>query len=117
MLLLVTERSVTTLALLASVAELFPGTGSVTPAGTAIVAVLAIGPVVPAGTMPSIVKVAAAPAGRSTSVSRSPLPLGVQVAPPVAVQVHVKPVRIPGRASCTRAAVTLLGPALLAVTV
>ncbi len=118
MLLFVIDRSVTTLALLASEAALLPGTGSVTPVGAAIVAVFVSGPVVPPGTVPVTVKEAVAPTGRVTRASMSPLPLAVPQAPPAApVQLHVKPLSAAGSASCTRAPVTSLGPTLVAVIV
>src|SRR5215831_8510300 len=97
------------------VAPLFPGTGSVTPAGGVTVAVLVSAPVVFAGTVPLTVNVALVPAGSVTSASMFPVPEAVpHAAPtPLARQLQVKAANGAGNASCTRALVTSDGPALV----
>src|SRR5215831_17284975 len=97
------------------VAPLFPGTGSLTPAGGVTVAVLVSAPVVPAGTVPLSANVALVPAGSVTSTSMLPLPAGIpHAAPtPLAVQVQPNPASGAGSVSCTRALLTFDGPALL----
>src|SRR5215831_13660687 len=100
---------------LVSVAPLLPGTGSVTPSGGVIVAVLVREPVVLAGTVPLTVNVAWVPAGSVTSASMLPVPEAVPHAAPVplGVQVQLKLASGAGSASWTRALLTLDGPALL----
>ncbi len=94
-------------------AVLSPGTGSVTPAGGATVAVFTIDPVSPGGTVPVTEKVAVAPEGNDTSASMLPAPDPVPHVPAPLVQVQVKPPSGAGSTSCTRAFVTSLGPALV----
>src|SRR5262245_2422532 len=99
---------------LLSVALLFPGTGSVTPAGAVTVAVLVKAPVVPDGTVPLTVNVAWVPAGSVTSALMLPVPDGVpHAAPALGVQVQVKPASGAGKVSCTCALVTSEGPTLV----
>src|SRR5262249_6953585 len=100
---------------LVSASLLSPGTGSVTPSGGVTVAVLVNAPVVAAGTVPLTVKVALVPTGNVTSASMLPVPEALpHPAPaPLAVQVQAKPASGGGSASCTRASVTLGGPAVL----
>src|SRR6187455_1741749 len=68
-------------------------------------------------TLPLIAYVPVPPAGRFTVWLMLPVPGVVQVAPPVAVQVHVAPVMTAGRLSVTVAPVTPTTPRLLATTV
>ena len=111
MLALATPRFATGAAGVAVDAVLLPATGSVTAAGVATVAVLASTPVVPGGTTPEIVKVAVAPDGKVTSTSMSPAPDPLPHDPPDApLQIHEKPLSAAGKASCTRALATSLGP-------
>ena len=100
-----------------SVAVLFAGVGSVTPAGAAIVAVLTRLPVAEATTVPVTVNVAVAPTGRSTEALMLPLPLAGQAPPPAAEHVHVTPDSAAGIVSVTVAAVTADGPVLVATIV
>ena len=100
-----------------SVAVLFAGVGSVTPAGGATVAVLARLPVAAAAIRPVTVNVTVAPTGRLTVVLMLPLPLAVHVPPPVPVHVQVTPLSDAGMVSATVAAVTAEGPALVAAIV
>lgn len=100
-----------------SVAELFVVTGSVTPEGAAIEAVLASDPVAAALTVPVMVNVAVAPTGRFSGVEIDPVPEAAQVAPPATAHVHVAPVKAAGNVSVTVAPVTPEGPALVATTV
>ena len=115
---LVIDRSAVGFNVSVSVAELFAGVGSVTPAGTATVAVLTRVPVAVATTVAEIVNVAVAPTGRSTVVAMLPLPLpAAHDPPPAGTHVHVTPLNDAGIVSVTVAADTADGPALLATTV
>src|SRR6187455_3470836 len=98
---------------------MLPGTGSVSPGGGVTVAVLTIGSVVPAGTVPVTVNVALVPAGSVTSASMSPVPVGVAHDAPAAfaVQVQPNPASGAGSASCTRAPTASDGPLLVATMV
>ena len=100
-----------------SVAELLPATGSVTPAGTATVAVLLMLPVAPAVTVPLTVYVTVAPTGRLTVSLIEPLPEPAQL-PPGRLRHKSRsvPVSDAGRGSVTVAPTTADGPALEAVT-
>ena len=101
-----------------SVAELFPGTESVTPDGAAIEAVLTRLPVAVATTVAVTVNVADAPTGMSTVVLMLPLPLpAAHDAPPLVEHVHVTPLNVAGIVSVTGAATTAEGPALPATIV
>ena len=100
-----------------SVAVLFAGVGSVTPAPTETVAVLANEPVAPGATVPLTVNVAVALTGRSTVALMLPLPDAGHAAPPVVVQVHVAPVSATGNVSVTLDAGAADGPALEATIV
>src|SRR5262245_47468826 len=102
-------------AALVSVALLFSGNRSATPAGGVTVAVFVNVPVVAAGTVPVTVNVAVVPTGSVTSASMFPPPDVVpHCAPvPLAAHVQVKLTSGAGRASCTCALVTSDGPAFL----
>jgi hypothetical protein len=102
---LLTLRSATGRSAAVSAALLFPGSGSSTPAGGATVAVLVSVPVALGAIVATTVKVTLAPAGRSTVVAMSPLPLGAaQAPPPVAPpQVQRAPLSAGGSASTTAA--------------
>src|SRR5260370_1053141 len=100
-----------------SVALLLTGFGSVTPTGTAMVAVLAVGPLAPPATVALTVKVAVPPLSRLTEAAMLPLPLAGQLEPAEATQVQAPKVRFAGAVSVTVAAVTALGPLLLATMV
>ncbi len=112
---LVIERSaVGVMTVLLSVALLLPA-GSFTPSGAEIVAVLLM---VPAPvTVAVTVNVAAPPESRSTVALMSPAPPAGQAEPAVAVQVQVAALNCAGNTSVTVAAVTALGPVLLATMV
>jgi hypothetical protein len=112
----VIERSAFPASVSVSVAELFAGTGSVTPPGTATVAVFTRLPVADALIVALTVYVTLPPAGRLTVLLMLPFPLAGQVPPPAPAHVHVA-VKDAGNVSATVAPVTLLGPALLAVIV
>src|SRR4051794_3009343 len=99
-----------------SVARLLFGLGSVTPAGTLIVAVFARVPVAAASIATVNVKVTVALTGKLTVLTRPPLPLlgPVTLPPPVALtNVQLPPVAPAGSESETLAPVTALGPVLL----
>src|SRR5262245_762665 len=101
-----------------SVAVSSPGVGSVVPAGGVTLALLATVPMASGATVPVAMKVADAPAGRSTVVAMGPEPLAAPQAPPSeALHVHVRPVSTAGNVSLTEAPVTALGPALTTVIV
>src|SRR6266571_1693323 len=119
---LVMARSATSLGVSVSVALLLVETGSVVPAGAAIVAVLTRLPVADDLAVPVTVKTTAlpAPAAMLTVAARllpEPLPPLVTEALPVVLDVHVTPVRAAGMLSDTVAPTTLLGPALVTVMV
>ena len=101
-----------------SVALLFPGIGSVTPAGGVTVAVLEIAPTVPFATVPVMVRVADVPDVRSTVVAMSPLPDAAAQEPSLTATTHVQVADVTpaGRVSVTTAPVTSAGP-LLAMTI
>ena len=99
-------------------AELLPGTGSVTPPGGAIVTVLFCAPVVAGGTVPVTVNVAVPPTSRFTAaVTPEGPPLAGQLDPADAVHVHVKLLNAAGSGSLTVAPVTTLGPRFVATIV
>ncbi len=105
---------------LLSVALLLAGASSVVPAGTAMVAVLVIVPEALTSTGAVTVNVALPPVNRFTVVLRLPLPLAGQLDPAVAAHVQVMPATLKtlgSKVSVTGAAVTALGPALLATMV
>src|SRR5262249_59109030 len=92
--------------------------GSVWRAGGVTVAVLVSVPMASGETVPVAMKVADAPAGRSTVVAIGPEPLAAPHTPPsVALHVQVTPVSTAGNESATDAPVTALGPALATVIV
>ena len=94
-----------------SLAELFPGEGSVEPAGAATVAVLVNVPSVSAATVVVIVNVALPPFVRLTVVLMLPVPeVAPQVEPLEARHVQLALVNFAGSASTTVAPVTALGP-------
>ncbi len=99
---------------LLSVALLLPA-GSFTPTGAEMVAVLLMVPVPLAVAV--TVNVAAPPLSRSTLAVMLPAPLAGHTEPAVAAQVQVAPLSCTGSTSLTVAAVTALGPALLATMV
>src|SRR4029077_9040936 len=111
---LVIARSATRLTVSVSVALLLPGVGSVTPAGAATVAVLAIEPVALPAPLALTVNVAVPPLSRLTNTEMLPLPLAGQLEPADAAQVQVPKVRPDGAVSVTVAPVTALGPLLVA---
>ncbi len=112
---LVIDRSaVGVMTVLLSVALLLPA-GSFTPTGAVMVAVLVSVPV--PVTVAVTVKVAVPPLSRSTLALMSPAPLAGQAEPPLALQVQVAPVSCAGSTSVTVAAVTALGPLLVATIV
>src|SRR5262245_27281273 len=113
---LATERSACGLIVSASVAELFEGSGSLTPLGGLTVAVLDNVPVADADSDAEAVYVTDPPAGRFTASAMLPDPAAVHVPPPAPTQVHVA-VSAAGNASPTVAPPASLGPALLAVIV
>ena len=81
-----------------SVALSFPGVESITPAGTAIVAVFSNVPVAAGSTVPETVNVADEPAARSIVPSIDPVPDAAgQVAPTLGVQVQLTSVRPGGK--------------------
>ncbi len=95
-----------------SVAELLPEAGSVTPAPTETVAVLASEPVAPGATVPLTTNVAVPPTGRSIDVLMLPLPDAGHTALPAAEHVHVAPVNAAGKVSVKLEAGAAEGPAL-----
>ena len=99
------------------VSALLLGVGSVTPGGTATVALLMSRPVALGEMVALRTKVAAAPLGRFTEALMEPVPLAGQVPPRVAVQVQVALISALGILSVTVAPVTVDGPALVAVIV
>ena len=100
-----------------SVALLFAGFVSVTPAGAATVAVLDKLPVAVGKMVPVTVKVTEPPAGRFTVSLMFPEPAAVAVPPPAPTAVQVTPVKVAGSVSATVAPGALLGPAFEAVIV
>ena len=101
----VTARSATWMIVSTSVALSFAGVESITPTGTAIVAVFANVPVAVGSTVPETENVADEPAARSIVPSIDVVPDGAgQVAPAPGVQVQLTPVRPGGNVSLTDAA-------------
>lgn len=100
-----------------SVALLFPGVGSVVPAGAAIVAVFESEPVAESEIGDITVNVTEPPDGRFTVWFMLPEPEAPHDPPAEPVHVQFDPVIAAGRTSVTVAPVTLLGPALVAVIV
>ena len=95
-----------------SVAALLPGFGSLTPAGTATVAVFASVPVAAAARVATSVYVAVPPGRSETVEAMFPIPLAApQPEPAEAAHVHVTDVSAPGTTSLTGAFTTPLGPA------
>src|ERR1700754_2082697 len=90
--------------------------GSEASPPTVAVAVLTTGPG-PVETVAWIWYVTEPPAGMLARSLMLPAPLAVQVAPGVAVQVHVAPVRAAGSVSVMVTPTASLGPRLLTVTV
>lgn len=89
-----------------SVALLLDGSGSAIPLGAVIVAVLMIVPRAPKSTFVDSVYATLPPTGRFTASLIFPAPDAAQLAPPVAVQVHVAFVSAEGRTSATVAPLT-----------
>jgi hypothetical protein len=114
---LVIDRSAVGFKVSVSVAELFPGVGSVLPPGIAIDAVLASEPVALGAMVPVTVKVAVPLESKVTDALMEPEPDTGQEDPEDAEQVHVAPVSDAGMASVTVAAVMVEGPAFEATTV
>src|SRR5262245_57255264 len=105
---LVTDRSAWGVRASMSVSRCSAGMGSVVPVGGVNVAVLVSGPVAEGSIWTVKVKVTLAPTGRSTVVSRSPVPraglLTLTLPPPLlVVTVQVPPVAPAGRGSDTLA--------------
>src|SRR4051794_37079542 len=96
-----------------SVAELSARFGSVTPAGAVTEAVFASDPEMLVASEAVAEKVTCPPAASVTRVSIVPAPEPGQLEPTEAEQVQDTPVTAAGNGSCTRALVTVLGPALL----
>ena len=113
--LVMLRSAVGVMTVLLSVALLFPA-GSLVPAGAVTVAVFVIVPEL-AVTVAVAVNVAVPPLSRSTLAFRLPLPLAGQVEPAEAAHVQVTLLSRAGKLSVTVAAVTALGPALLATIV
>ena len=98
---LVIARSAVGTSVSVSVAELFAGFGSVTPAGVAIVAVLLSVPTAAAETVPVTVNVAVPPGGRLTPAAILPDPDAGHAPPPPPTHVHVAPRIAAGSVSAT----------------
>src|SRR5438093_242424 len=96
---LVIERSATRLTVSVSVALLFPGVGSVTPTGAAIVAVLASEPLALPATVALTVNVAVPALSRFTLAAMLPLPLPRHAVPTFAAQVQAPIVKPAGAVS------------------
>ena len=110
----VIDRSATAATVSESVADWSVVVGSVTPAGGATDAVLAIVPVVAGATVPVRVNVADPDDTRSTVVEIDPLPLvAAQLLGRTAAHVQVAPVSDAGNVSVTSAPIALDGPALV----
>src|SRR5437660_241022 len=110
-------RSATELMVSVSVGLLLCGVGSVTPAGAAMVAVLLMVPLAAPATVALTVKVTLPPRSEERRVAMVPLPLAGQLEPAEAAQVQAPKVRLAGAVSVTVAAVTALGPLLVATMV
>jgi hypothetical protein len=113
---LVTERSACGESVSVSVAVLLPADGSVTPPGAETVAVFESEPDADAETLHEATKVTEPPEGRFTEAPTFPDPVAGQEPPPAPEQVQLQ-ASAAGKVSETVAPVTLLGPALEAVTV
>ena len=113
---LVIDRSAVGVIDVVSVAALSAGSGSLTPDGASIRAVLTTTPVV-AATVAVTVKVAVEPTARLRTVLMLPVPEARHPAPADATQVHVAPVKAAGNVSTTGAPTTADGPALEATIV
>jgi len=98
-----------------SVAGLLPGDGSVTPLGTAMVAVFSSVP--GESTVAVTSNVTVVPTAKLTDTSMSLDPLAGQLAPGSSEHVHVTSVSSDGMTSVTRAPVTSNGPSFLATIV
>jgi hypothetical protein len=109
---LVIERSAVGVIASVSVAELFPGVGSVTPAGAVTVAVFSSVPVAVGDSVAVTVKVATPLAARSTVAAMSPAPDTGQELPAEARHVQAAPVSPAGKSSVTATPMAALGPAL-----
>jgi hypothetical protein len=114
---LVIDRSPVGVSVSVSVAELLPGVGSVTEAGTATDAVFAKLPVAVVEMVEVSVNVAVPPGARVTEALMLPLPDAGHVEPAEAAQVQFVPDKMAGTVSVTVAAVTVDGPALEATIV
>src|SRR5882762_8030319 len=111
------ERSAFGVSVSLSVAELFPGFVSVTPAGALTVAVLLSVPVARLEIVQVEVYVTLPPAGRLTVSLMLPANGPAVQVPPLAPTHVVLQVSEAGKVSATVAPEALLGPALLAVMV
>jgi hypothetical protein len=100
-----------------SVAELFPGVGSVAPPGNTTVAVFDNVPVAVAATVPDTTNVTDPPAATVTDAPMFPEPLAGHDEPADAEHVHDTPVNDPGIVSVTVAPAIVDGPAFDATTV
>src|SRR5262245_46741723 len=99
-----------------SVDVLFPGSGSVVPAGGVTVAVLVKVPLAVGATVPVALKTTPAPPGRLTVVAMLPVPLAAPQLPTPATlgwQVQVTFCSVGGKVSATGAPTTSLGPWLV----
>src|SRR6266542_1348217 len=99
--LLVIAGSATPVIVSVSVALLLAGFGSVTPAGAAMVAVLAMEPVALPAIVALTVNVAVPPLARFTLAEMLPLPLAGQLEPTLATQLQLPNVRPAGAVSVT----------------
>ena len=116
----VTARSLSGASRSVSVALSFPGTGSLTPTGTAALAVFDSDPVADGDTTPLIVKAADALGARSSVVATAlPAPSGLPQAPiPAAIEhVHETAVIVAGTVSAKDAPATKEGPRFVTITV
>jgi hypothetical protein len=95
----VIDRSAVGVSVSVSVAELFAGVGSVTPAATAAVALLTSEPVAVDAIVAVRVNVAVPAGNRSTVVAMFPMPDAGHVEPADAAHVHVDPDNEPGKVS------------------
>jgi hypothetical protein len=108
----VIARSAVGVSVSESVAELFAGVGSVTPAATAAVAVFANVPVAVDAIVAVRVKVAVPLGNRSTVALMLPDPEAGHVDPAEAAQVQVAPDSVPGSVSVMVVPIAADGPAL-----
>src|SRR5262245_12971548 len=114
----VTTRSADAAIAVVSESLSLPGTGSGVSAGGATLALLTKVPVAVGSTVPVATKVTKPPAGRSTVVAMSPLPVAVpQLDPGAGLHVHVTSLSTVGNVSVTAAPLTAEGPALATVIV